>query len=496
MLPTVLDAAVVLLAFFIYKAIQRSRALLPPGPRPFLGFLALPSGTDKEWHTYGKWAEQWGDLTSVTVFGQPVVVINSIEVASEMLDKKSSIYSDRPVFQMCGELVGWKWGTAFLSYAAPQFKRARKYFHQLFGTHTTLSQFYPVTVDEYRKFLRCLLDSPERFLSHIHHTTSAVVLRITYGYTVQPENDPIVAMVTSVMDEFSVSSAPGAFMVDLLPILKYVPAWVPGAGFQRKAKTWANHLIEMIERPFKLVVDELAQGTAEDSFVSVLLRADLPAEEIIDAKWAAGTIYGGGAHTTASAISIFFLAMTRYPDVQAKAQAEIAAVLGSRRLPTFADRVNLPYVDALCKEVLRYHPVSPMGVPHRLMEDDTHDGFFIPKGSIVLANIWSMTHNPEVYANPMVFDPSRFIASNHSTAEPDPGDFVFGFGRRCACFHLYGNFELLVLPYLPSRQTPRGRVPFHGMRHGACDLHNIEDNRGRCARRTGGRLSTRHHQVI
>ncbi|KAJ7137669.1 cytochrome P450 [Mycena epipterygia] len=426
-------AALALLVLFFLRRLLHSRgrgAALPPGPRPLLGVLALPSGSDREWRTYGRWAEKWGEITSVTVFGQPVVVLNSFKAATEMLDKKSSVYSDRPVFQMCGELVGWNDGMALLSYGTPQFRRYRKYFHRLFGSHSNLSKFYPIEADESRKFLQRLLESPERFLSHIHQTASAIALRITYGYTVQGENDPIVSLVNSVMEEFSASVVPGAFLVDLIPILKYVPSWMPGAGFRRKAKAWASHLNEMIDKPFKLVEDQLAQGTAEDSFVSLLLQEGIPADELTDLKWAAGSIYGGGADTTVSVLSTFFLKMALNPEVQAKAQAELDAVVGLHRLPTINDREHLPYVDALCKEVFRYHPIGPMGLPHRAMEDDIHDGYFIPKGSLVLANIWNMVHDPAVYSKPMVFDPARFIASEHHTPEPDPRDIVFGFGRR------------------------------------------------------------------
>ena len=100
--------------------------------------------------------------------------------------------------------------------------------------------------------------------------------------------------------------------------------------------------------------------------------------------------------------------MTCFPDVQKKAQAEIDLVVGPDRLPSFADRDSLPYIDALVKEVFRWNAVVPTGeflrfteflptsitsmtgVPHRVSEDDIHDGYYIPKGSLIIPNIWSI----------------------------------------------------------------------------------------------------------
>ena len=60
-------------------------------------------------------------------------------------------------------------------------------------------------------------------------------------------------------------------------------------------------------------------------------------------------------------MTTFFLAMVLYPDVQKKAQAEIDRVVGKDRLPDFTDRNDLPYVDALLRELLRWHPPIPTG---------------------------------------------------------------------------------------------------------------------------------------
>ncbi|KAJ7272073.1 cytochrome P450 [Mycena haematopus] len=452
---TLLDTAFLILGvFFVRRLLLRSRgAPLPPGPRPWFGFLALPSGADKEWVTYGKWAEKWGDITSVTAFGQTVIVLNSLKTAVEILDKKSSNYSDRPVFQMCGELVGWSRGIALLSAQTPQYKWSRKNFHQLIGSQGSVKKFYPIEIEECRNFMQRLLRSPERLRSHIHLTSGAIALRFTYGYTVRDEKDPLIELITKVMEDFSETVTPGAFLVDLLPILKYVPSCMPGAGFQRKAKLWANRRAEVAEQPFNLVKKQLAQGSAQDSFVSILLRENLSEEEVAYLKWAAHSTYGGAADTTACAVYTFFLQMTLHPEIQVNAQAELDAVTGNHRLPGYDDRECLPYINAIVKEVFRFHPVAPMGkllpspacLPHLTMENDIRNGYLIPKGSVILPNIWNMAHDPEVYADPWVFNPSRFIASNGHTPEPDPRDLVFGFGRRVCPGKLIADASVFIM---------------------------------------------------
>ena len=80
--------------------------------------------------------------------------------------------------------------------------------------------------------------------------------------------------------------------------------------------------------------------------------------------------------------------MSLSPDVVRKAQEEIDRVIGNGRLPTSMDRPNLPYIEAVVKEVLRWHPVAPMGLPHTSTTEDVVEGYLIPKGSMVIANIW------------------------------------------------------------------------------------------------------------
>jgi hypothetical protein len=101
---------------------------------------------------------------------------------------------------------------------------------------------------------------------------------------------------------------------------------------------------------------------------------------------------------TASSVMSFVVAALTRPEIQKMAQVELDAVTGRERLPTFEDRPRLPFVDAICKEVIRWRPVTPIGellpslhltcigvrrstgLPHATTEDDVYEGFFIPKG--------------------------------------------------------------------------------------------------------------------
>jgi cytochrome P450 len=140
---------------------------------------------------------------------------------------------------------------------------------------------------------------------------------------------------------------------------------------------------------------------------------------------------------TVSSIMTFFLAMTLFPAVQEKASSEISAAIGPHRLPVSSDRSKLPYIEAIMKETHRWLLVAPMGLPHASTAEDTCRGYRIPAGSLLLANNFHFTHDPNVYPDPMVFRPERYL---ESPTQPDPRQFVFGYGRRiCPGRHVADN---------------------------------------------------------
>ncbi|EIN09519.1 cytochrome P450 [Punctularia strigosozonata HHB-11173 SS5] len=446
----VLDVSVVAFAIYLAKHFltrKRLPASYPPGPKGLPGIgnlLQLPK--EQEWKTYTEWGAEHGDMAMVDVLGQKMLILNSSRVAADTLDKKSNIYSDRPRMVMAGELVGHDQHITLRS-ADERFRQFRRLFHGILAGRDNLAGFAPIEERETHRFLLRVLDDPSNLPRHIRKLAGAIIIKICHGYDVVEGEDPMISRIERVMDEFGEVTTPGRYLVDAIPFLAHLPGWLPGMGFKKSAREMRRRLLESVNAPLAFVRGQMAAGKAPRSYTSIYLErlaeGGVPyTEELV--KWGSLDLYGGGADTSVAAEYNFYLLMTLYPDIQKKAQAEIDSVVGTDRLPTLADRPNLPYTDALVKEVFRWHPVAPQGLPHVVREDDIHDGYFIPKGTVVIANIWGFLHDPRTYKDPMTFDPLRFIASPGKPAEPDPRSFCFGFGRRVCPGQALGDSSVFL----------------------------------------------------
>ncbi|KAI1209572.1 putative cytochrome P450 oxidoreductase OrdA-like protein [Annulohypoxylon truncatum] len=440
---------------------------LPPGPKglPFLGNLNdLPQPGVLECDHWLKYKDLYGPISSITVMGQTIVIINDAKLAFELLEKRSTKHSSRPRQIFAGEMVGWGDSLALSPYN-DRFRLHRKNMSHIIGTKKAASQFNTLQEGEVGHFLLHLLDNPEGFINHVKKEAGAVILKIAYDYEAEShKDDPLVDMATIAMDNFGRAAVPGAFLVDVLPFLRLVPDWVPGTGFKKLARQWRAEVMDVLEKPHAFVKHQMAYGKNEISFLSRLLEAgNLDPDVEYTNKWSAASLYAAGADTTVSSIACFFLAMTVYPEIQQKAQEEIDRVVGQYRLPNMADREHLPYIEATVKEVLRWHPVAPMALPHTSTDDDICEGYFIPKGSMLLPNVWHFTHDPDVYRDPMIFKPERFLETDGHKPEPDPRMFAFGFGRRIcpgrylADNALYLNIAQSLAMFKISKYLENGR---------------------------------------
>ncbi len=133
-----------------------------------------------------------------------------------------------------------------------------------------------------------------------------------------------------------------------------------------------------------------------------------------------------GSDTTSSTLHSFILAMITYPEILRKAQKELDEVCGASRSPSSQRQQKLAVCTSnddrgtgvvyflgskilTAAQTLRWRPVAPGGIPHMLIQDDTYEGYFLPKGTIVFANTWSVHQDESEYDRPEEFRPERFL---------------------------------------------------------------------------------------
>ncbi|KAJ6562700.1 cytochrome P450 [Mycena vulgaris] len=427
-----------ILLYCIRRRRNRSKLPLPPGPKklPLVGNL-FDMPAERQWEVYLRWSKEFeSDIIHITASGTSVVVLSSMEAIRDLFERRSSLYSDRPRMPMVNELMGFEDFSIGLMKYGDLWRSYRKIFHEDFNM-VAAKQFHPQERAATRDLLRRMLQDPRNVMDHFRHMAGALIMNVTYGIDVRSCDDPYINLAEEVMHGASVAIVPGSFLVDTIPALKYVPSWFPGAGFKRKASRWRKVTHELLEAPFAEAKRNIVMGTARSSFTSLRISAlaesqdkEQKAKETA-IKATAANIYAAGSDTTVSALGTFILGMLRNPEAQKKAQAELDSVIGQGHLPDFTDEPSLPYISAIVKEVLRWKSVTPIAIPHYLAVEDEYRGYRIPAGSIVIGNAWAILQDEEMYPEPHLFKPERFLRDG--TLNPDvrdPETAAFGFGRR------------------------------------------------------------------
>ncbi|KAF8467547.1 cytochrome P450 [Russula ochroleuca] len=412
---------------FLHKFLRKTALPFPPGPKglPILG-NALDIPCRSPWLTYWQWGKKYNtDIVHANSLGTHIVVLNSAKAVHELFEKRSSIYSDRSKANGLPYRLRMNWNIAFLPYG-PRWRTWRKVFHEHFHPNAS-RQYRPRELRAARQLLENLLRTPEQYRHHLRFMTGQVIMGIAYGIDVSPHDDPYISLAETALQAVELASTTG-WTFDMFPFYKHLPWWFPGAGFKKEAARLAPRIDDMINKPYQTVKEALAAGIAVPSVAGSMIASlgEKPShEDELTSKALYGASPSGGADTTVASLLTFFLAMVLHPDAQSRAQREIDNVVGTSRLPNFGDEKSLPYVSAVVGEVMRWHPVAPVAVPHRLIVDDVYEGYFLPAGSIVVGNTWAVLHDESVFTEPLLFQPERFLDRNVKL--PEVG---FGFGRR------------------------------------------------------------------
>ncbi|KAJ7915145.1 cytochrome P450 [Mycena leptocephala] len=321
---------------------------------------------------FHEWAKKYGDVLYLQVPGQ-----------SDLLDKRGAIYSDRPKFLLY-ELFGWTSSLTGLPYGKKLAKHRQ--MHQSYLSRQNCSDYMPMQVEEARALVYNLLNSePARYETCLSRFATGLITQIVAGHKIESDDDPYLRIAKAGLESMSrAGGAPGVLLsIFSHSVIQYFPRWFPGTHYAAVADRWRPTVRELYEHSVRSVRDKRVSSRIRDAAPSFIL-SQLEEMETWNSR---ASMFAAGESTTWSALSVFMLAMVLHPECQVKAQEELDRVLGGARLPEFEDRSSLPYVECVYHEIFRWAPGVPLGVPHRLMQDDSYRGMFIPAGSIVFANI-------------------------------------------------------------------------------------------------------------
>ncbi|KAH7335760.1 cytochrome P450 [Rhizoctonia solani] len=428
------------------------KAAHPPSPMslPLIGSLfSLPSGPEHIMYMeLGKQLKS--DIIYLDLFGNEIVVLNSSEAASDLLEKRSASYSDRfcPLMLKDKALLDWSTATTILGYN-DVWRHHRRIINKWLNVREA-SQFHRLQESQARAMLQRLLRVStevrpfDKVKEELFFAVASSIVQATYGYTPQDANDPFLRAGHEAMDRGTEAVMVTNFYVNIIPALNLVPEWFPGAGWKSVIREWRKQKEYAQGAPYKWTQDQVSKGIGEPSILGTLLQdhelvSGLSSEEKEDRlKQVAFILYSGATDTTATLLVSFVAAMVLNPDVQAQVQQEIDLKLGSGVLPHISDRERLPYANRVILELLRWRPVTPIAIPHLCFQDDVYRGYNVKKGTIVIGNLWAMSRDEKQYPDPEKFNPDRFLDPK---VPPLP---AFGWGRRICPGSHFGEASLFI----------------------------------------------------
>ncbi|KAH9020010.1 cytochrome P450 [Lactarius pseudohatsudake] len=376
---------------FAFRDHRRRRCFPYPRGPPLLPVIGNLLDVPKlsPWLAYANMSKKYGDVVCLQVFGEVVVVLCSPTAIKDLLEKRGEFF--RP-------------GAATLDRRLIEEK-----------TRVLLGQ---------------LLATPKVFREHLYLFQGRIVMRLTYGYDLK-ENDDIIGKSSPISCGFFVSR---------LYSVRRLPSWAPCFKYEPLAGECRELVQRMKNVPIDFVRNSMREGTAVPSLATKYFQeADLlngleRQQAVQGIKDILGSLFQAGTDTarvlptpTVVAMSSLSLALILYPDVQKRARAELDSVISGDRLPTYDDKPRLP----------------GGGTGYGLVNSD---GYFIPKGAVIIANAWAILHDPELYPDPEAFDPDRFLIEDGTFRDDPMIPLAFGASRRiCAARHLVDTILFVVV---------------------------------------------------
>ncbi|KAM0060734.1 putative cytochrome P450 [Helianthus debilis subsp. tardiflorus] len=406
------------------------------GSWPIIGHLHLLSGSRPPQQVLGDMADKYGPIFTIKLGVHQVLVVSSGEVAKECFTTNDKVFASRPKSKAT-EIMAYNYAMIGLAPYGDYWRQVRKIVVLEIFSQRRVEMLGGVRVSEVRTFTK---DIYEVWLRNKDSEGKRFQLNDEEGVRFQN----VARKFFELLGTFVVS--------DFVPFMNLFDV----GGYEKEMKMTGKEMDNIIEGWLKNRKREKESGQQQEGdqfFMDVLIsilqdasKEDFPGydhDTVIKATCLA--MITAGSDTTSVTLTWALSLLLNNPDTLKTAQDEIDEHVGRDRRVEESDIKNLAYLDAIIKETLRLYPAAPLSVPHESMEDCVVSGYDIPKGTRLLANLWKIHREPNIWSDPCEFKPERFLTSqkdidlkgNHFELLP------FGTGRRM-CPGVY--FALQVLP--------------------------------------------------
>lgn len=431
---SILSVAVgVFLAYLILRPLFDKRLPLPPAPTrlPLLGNLHQFPAADL-WGTYKKWHKKYGPIIGMQYGQRTVISLGTHAVARDLLEKRSNIYSSRPNF-VVAKAFSHDANSGLIAY-----DQRWKTHHSLLSTfmNARMAAKYQYLQDiESKQALHDLMSvQGAEWMQVFHRYTISVTYTLAYGERIKDLFDERIHLIDELTETISSNvEKPKNLIADCFPVLSHLPsALMP---WKTQGKAYHQIAMDFFSSEHAKALNKDSWNWVKESQISEDAKK-LDQDEVI---YLIGVLIEAGG-STMKTFEFFVMASLLFPEKVRLVQEELDRVVGSDRLPTWEDASKLPYLHAFIREVQRWRPIFPFGVPHSNLQEDVYNGYRIPKDSIVLANHWAMDSDDQVFENPDDFMPERWI-------ENEKLPFVaFGYGKRvCPGQHIAKRSLFIVI---------------------------------------------------
>jgi cytochrome P450 len=356
-----------------------------------------------------------GDIAFVQMGPVQLCLLNHPRYVHEVLVTRQKQFVKGGAFHLARSVLGQGLLTSDGDFHLRQRRLAQPAFHpQRIAKYT---ESMVTAADALRQ--ACRPGEPVDIFREMSHLTLTIASEALFGVHIAEETDEIRLALTDVLKEWKHA------MLPLANALHRYGIPVPASRRLRRAKARLDAIL------YRIIDDKRATNTAGDDLLSMLAHAAddegrMTPEQLRDEVM---TFLLAGHETMATTLAWMWYLLSQHPDVWQRLVAEVDEVLGNR-LPTYADLPRLKFSRRVFGETLRLYPAL-WGFTRRAVEDVPLDPYVIPKGSQVLASPYVVHRNPEIFADPLRFDPDRF-ADHDNFDDPQLSYFPFGGGiRRC-----------------------------------------------------------------